>query len=270
MKFKSGLIIFLIFLLIGLLADVVSAGNELEDYLYQYEKYSEVYKNFKVSRDKFLKYQVLTVRDETIGATGDFLLQRNLVLKTYFLLLKFRLRTDPGIIALQTKDDLISQLDKRIGWLEEQDEEIKKYAVPDFQDLFIISDRIESKNQELKKLGYNSLAELVLAKVRNLQQESVAVTALLKDEVNSRKTATQAAQLDLWLKEIEVKNYLAQKEIEAAEINLYNLKSVSDESSILKYFTNLKIDVDDVKIFLSQANSYQEEIYTAIKKTPDF
>ncbi|HUV47181.1 MAG TPA: hypothetical protein VMW29_03540 [Candidatus Bathyarchaeia archaeon] len=263
---KKFLIFLFIFLFIGLFTHRALAGRELEDYLYQYEKYSEVYKNFSTSRDKFLKYKVLNIRQEATQVLSQFLLQRNQVLRTYFLLLKYRLRTDPGVITLQAKDELVSQLDKRIIWLEEQDEEIKKLVTPDFEDLFVISDRIEDKNEELLQLGYKSLSEMILAKIRSLQQESVAAASLLQDEISSKKTATQAAQLDLWLKEINVKNYLAQKEIEAAEINLWNLNSTSDESSMVTYFTNLKIDAEDAKIFLMQANSYQKEIYEQVSK----
>lgn len=250
----------LIYCFIGLWPLPVKAGNELDDYLFQYEKYQDIYDQFVLARDKFLKYQVLNIRQQAAEATKTFLLQRNQVLRTYFLLLNNKFRTTSGVISSEQKEGLMSQLDKKIIWLEEESEEVQKVSTPDLEELFILSDRIEDKQAELKGLGYQSWAEILLGKIRNLQQESVGITTLLKDDVFQNKSATKAAQLDLWLREVSVQNYLAQKEIEAAEINLWKLKAANQEQDMLKNFNNLKIDVNDAKIYLNQAVSFQKEI----------
>jgi len=261
---NSKLLILLFTIYCLLFTKVVFAFREMDDYLFQSEKYREDYDQFTVSRDKFLTYKILSARKQAIDATKRLLLQRNQVLRTYFLALKQRLRTAAGVIEADTKESLISQLDKKIIWIEEEDEEIENLSTPSLDDLFILSDRIEDKNEELKGLSYQSLSEIVLGKIRSLQQESVAATALLKEQVFKDKTATQAAQLNLWLKEVSVKNYLAQKEIEAAEVNLWKLKGANKEKDMVKHFNNLCIDADDAKIYLGQALSFQKEILTQL------
>jgi tRNA pseudouridine-54 N-methylase len=240
------------------------ASREMEDYLYQSEKYREVYDEFVVSRDKYLKHKILTVKEGAIAATKKLILQRHQVLRTYLLALKQKLKTTPGVIEGQAEEVLSSQLDKKIIWLEEQSEETEKLSSASLDDLFVLSDRVEEKEEELKNLAYSSLSEMILGKIRSLQQESVALASFLKDEVFEKKEATEAAQLDLWLREVSVKNYLAQKEIEAAEINLWNLKAAREEAEMVKHFNNLKIDVDDAKIYLNQAVSFQKEIFSEL------
>ena len=74
----------------GLFTKFVFAFREMEDYLFQYEKYQEVYDQFTTSRDKFLKYEILSVREQAIEAVKKLLLQRNQTLRTYFLVLKYK------------------------------------------------------------------------------------------------------------------------------------------------------------------------------------
>ncbi len=257
---KLFVICLFVYLFIYLLPLPVKAGNELDDYLFQYEKYQQVHDDFVLARDKFLKYQVLNIREQAAEATKNFLLQRNQVLRTYFLLLENKFRTTSGVISSEQKESLVSQLDKEIIWLEEESEEVQNTSNPDLEDLFILSDRIEDKEQGIKRLSYQSRAEILLGKIRTLQQESIGITTLLKDDVFQKKSATKAAQLDLWLKEVSVQNYLAQKEIEAAEINLWKLKEANQEPDMLKNFDNLKIDINDAKIYLNKAVAFQIEI----------
>jgi hypothetical protein len=258
-------IFFLLFTFYCLLfTKLVSAQRPTEDYFFQYEKYQGIYKQFTLARDKYLKYKALTAKDSAIEAAKSFILQRNQVLRTHFLALEDKLRNTSGIIDTQKEDGLIGQLDKKILWLEEQNEEVEKTSTPSLEDLFVLSDRIEDKEEEFKNLAYQSLAEVLLGKMRSLQGESVSITTLLKEQVSQNQSATHAAQLNLWLKEVSVKNYLSQKEIEAAEINLWKLRADKKTSGMIKKFTNIQIDIDDARIYLKQAVKFQKEIYSEL------
>lgn len=262
---KNLKLLIILFTLYSLLfTRLALASREMEDYLFQYEKYQEVYDQFKVSRDKFLKYEILSVREQAVESVKKLLLQRNQTLRTYFLVLKYKLRNTPGVVGNQIDNNLIGQLDKKIIWLEEESEEVNNFFNPSLSDLFVLSDRIEDKEKEFTQIAYQSLGEVILGKIRSLQQESIAVTTLLKDKVEEGESATKAAQLNLWLKEVDVKNYLARKEIEAAEINLWNLRSTRGLVQMKIHFNNLKIDTEDAKIQLQQASSFQNEIYSAL------
>jgi hypothetical protein len=241
----------------------VKAQRVVEDYIYQYEKYGKVYDNFKLSRDKYKTYDVLSSRNEAVEAARALILQRNQVLRTWLLALKNKVRNTPGVVEVD--GGLFGQMDRQIVWLEENSEEISSLQTPSFEDLFVLSDRVEEKEAEFMRSGYQTLAEVLLGKIRTLNSESVALTTLLSEEISKSENATRAAELDLWLKEVRVKNYLAGKEIEAAEINLANLKSTSRVGSLKNYYTNLKIDVDDTKLYLEQALSYQKEIMGELK-----
>jgi len=255
-KWLNGLIISII-LLMGVVVPV-GAQRVVEDFVYQYEKWGEVYDKFTTSRDKYKKYDVLSAREEAIKDTNALILKRNQVLRTWFLALKHKLRNTTGV--LESGNSLMAELDKKVIWLEEQNDEVNNLQTPDFEDLFVLSDRVEDRQVELMRLGYQSLGEVLLGKIRTLNSESVSLTTLISEEISSSENATKAAQLDLWIKEVRVKNYLAGKEIEAAETNLWNLKGARRLNEIRKHFVNLKIDINDTKLYLEQALSYQKEI----------
>lgn len=264
MKFKNFLIIFLL-----LFFNFVSygfAGDSLKDFNYQYEQYHKIYDQFLIARDRFLKYRVLNSQEEAIKSLKNLLLQRNQTLRTYYLALMDKIRKTPGIVSQTTNSSLLSRLDKKVLWLEDQNRELNQLNTPAFEDLFIISDRIETEKDLLINLGYEALGEMILGKIRSLHQDSVTLTSLIKEELNKYQQATNSARLNLWLKEVEVKNYLAAKEIEAGEINLWNLKSKQDINSALKDFENIKIDALDAKIQLTQGLGYLKEIYKELVK----
>jgi len=241
------------------------AFREFDDYSYQYQQYEEKYQQFISAKNKYLKYQALTSKDEAITALKDLILQRSQTLKNYLLVLKYKIDNTSGVIENQEGKGLLSQLDKQIVWLDEQSDELDELEQPTLEELFVLSDRIEDKEGDLKNLSYRVISEVILGKIRNLQAESVSVTESLKDKISKSQGADNAEQLNLWLKEVRVQNYLSQKEIEAAEINLWKLQSEKETKQMVKHFSNLKIDVDDAKIYLQRAVDYQKEILGALQ-----
>ena len=137
-------------------ASFVWAQKEIEDYFFQYEKYRNVYNDFVTAKEAYLKYQTLTSKDEAIETTQKLIDQRYQALRTYFLALKSKLRTAPGVVGADYREQLISQLDKEINWLENQKGEVNGLSKPSLDDLFVISDRFEDKSEEIKSLSYQS------------------------------------------------------------------------------------------------------------------
>ncbi|PIS09502.1 hypothetical protein COT75_01195 [Candidatus Beckwithbacteria bacterium CG10_big_fil_rev_8_21_14_0_10_34_10] len=260
MKIKLPIlkILFLIFVLTGFfIVKPVWADQEMDDYSFQLETYQKVYEEFKLSRNKFLKYQVLSAREQVQEALKNILLQRNKVLKAYFLLLKSRLNN--------SSQDLNPLIDEKILFLDEKNEEIDGLETASLDELFSISDEIEEGEAEFDILAYKVVSEIILNRTRSLHQESVSLEKLIKEEIGKPEDSTESAKLNLWLKEVGVKNYLAEKEIEASELNLSNLKSSKGRSKMMVYFNDLKIDCQDAQGHLEQAVSFQKEILLKLK-----
>lgn len=259
MKIKKILFFCFIILLFSFSSKHIFA-NEEEDYLFQQEKYQQDYKNFTTARDKYLKYQTLTAKDEAIKTVKSLINQRNKTLRTYFLALKIKLKTTPGIVNSDQREKLISNLDKEISWLIDQDEQAKSLTNPSLDDLFIISDRFEAKKDIFERLSYQSLTAILLGKTSNLHTKSIAINDLLIDKVNQLE-ASKSAKFKGWLREVQNENYLSQKQIE--EVSSQELLLAKKKGQRLKkiYFTVQTI-LEKAKGYLKQALSFQEEIYS--------
>jgi len=237
------------------------AQTEIQDYLYNYEKYREIYTKFKTTRDKYLQYHSLSSKKEAEEATLPFLTQRVETLRTYFLALKYKLKTTPGVVGTKYKAELSSTLDKEAIWLNSHKKEIEALSSPTLDSLFEISDRLEDRDLELKTLSYTALAAILLGKERDLQAQSVAITDLLNDRIGKVKEATQAAVLKQWLEEVKDRNYLSQEKINTAEEELSTLEKERYIRLLLKDFSSIQENLESSKYFLDKALSYQKEIF---------
>jgi hypothetical protein len=93
MKKKNYLLITLLFFVFSIfvLRSQVRAERQLDDYLFQYEKYREKHDEFIAARDKYLKYKTLATRDQAVTITKEIAFQRDEVLRTYLILLRKRI-----------------------------------------------------------------------------------------------------------------------------------------------------------------------------------
>lgn len=252
---------FLVFLFCcSFCAAVFALDQELEDYFFQLDQYRQDYQEFSLARDKFLKYKILSVRQAAIEATRKLLKQRNQTVRTYFLSLRYTLNTGLQEVEASASEDLNSQLNEKVSWFEEKNKEIDGLENSGLEELFVVSDEIEAEHPDFEQLSYQVLGEVILSRVSGLEKESEEMTSLLKNEIKEKRTATNSGQLDLWIREVEVKNYLATKEIEAGRINLWNITSSKGINQMEKNFVNLKTDANDAKLYLKQAVAFQKEI----------
>jgi hypothetical protein len=264
---KSFSLISLIsFLSLTVLVSACFASQQMDDFLYQYEKYHEVYKSFTTAKEKYLKYRTLIAKDEAVEAVSALIDQRYQTLRTYFLALIWKLRSTPGVVGKDYRDQLIGDLDKQVLFMDKQMDEVSGLTKPDLEDLFILSDRFENKEKEYKSLSYQSLSAVLLGKMRDLQSDSIVITSLLKTEIQGLETAA-ASQLNDWLREVENQNYLSQKQIEEAEIILEEeLKGDSNrnEQQMAAAYNNIKKNLRSAKQFLTEAARYEKEILKVI------
>lgn len=237
--------------------------HSVDDYRFQTEQYNDVYQKFTQARDAYLTYKTLSSKDEAIKATKKLIIQRNDVLRAYFLALKWRLRNAPGQADIDYRTSLITLLDKEISWLESYNAQVNKLATPSLEDLFLISDRIENREKSFYQLSYRSLSSVLLGKGRKIQGQSVAITTLLDDKI-SEFEATRVAQLNDWLIIVENKNYLSQKSIDAAEAQQDQLKD-KQKAELAGIYNQSQSYLEQTRDYLNQGLRYQKEIFEIIK-----
>lgn len=242
-----------------LISRSVFAQKEYDDYNYQYQNYQQAYQSFTLSRDAYIKFQTLQSREEAISATKKFIIQRNDVLRSYFLALKLKLRTTQGVVSTQRQADLVSSLDKEIIWLENENNQVNSLTSPALDDLFIYSDHLESRKEDLLLLAYQSLATILVGKANALQAESIGIGTLLGDRINKYQ-ATGSAQLKEWLRAVDNQNYLSQKEIETAETKYNSFGIEKREDRMVQIYAEIQNTLEKFRTNISQSVGFQKEI----------
>ncbi len=237
----------------------VFAQRQMDDYLYQYEKYRNIHQEYLQAREKYLKYQTLTSRDELIQAGQDFLYARSIVIRTYLQALEFDLKKAPNVVAEQ-KTELVLSLDEEIDWLLQNEDQIKELDNPTLDDLLEISLRIERREVTFNKLAYLTLSNIVLGKMRLLQTEALAINSLLNDEIIKSENG-DLATLNQWLETAKNITFQSQKQIETAEsyLSLMNSKAKKKEG-ILETYGKIKAELEQARSVLLGGIDYQREI----------
>lgn len=243
----------------GLISRSVFAQKEYDDYNFQYQNYQQAYQSFTLSRDAYIKFQTLQSREEAISATKKFIIQRNDVLRSYFLALKLKLRTTPGVVSTQRQADLVSSLDKEVIWLENENNQVNGLNSPALDDLFIYSDHLESRKEDLLLLAYQSLATILVGKANALQAESVGIGTLLGDRINKYQ-ATGSAQLKEWLRAVDNQNYLSQREIETAETKYNTFGVEKREDRMVQIYAEIQNTLETFRTNITQSVGFQKEI----------
>lgn len=252
-----------LFFLIFLIPQLIFAQQQEQDYLNNLEQYRNQYNEFTTFKNKYLQYKSLSSKDEAITSTKNLLIQRNLTLKSYFIALTGRLRSTSAIVGSEYQKLILGQLDQEINWLDGQINQLQSMTAPSLDDLFIVSDRLEIKKDAYAGLAYQSLSLSLIGKVKDLQQESVSLTNLIKQEIAKLDKSKQSKYKE-WLQELENKNYLSQKAIESAETNLQILQKKKRDTELKKAYDDIKTNLAKVKEYLEQAYLFQKELTEGI------
>ncbi len=234
------------------------AQRQLEDYSYQYEKYRVVRDQYVQARNSYQKYKTLTSQTELIKSGKDFLASRNLVLKTYFLAISFLLKQTPNIIP-ENKNTLILSLDRENTWFADYGESVDELTTPNFDDLLEISQRFEQREYDFKKLAYQTLANIIIAKLRNLQAESGAINFLLEDKIRENASQLNQTTLNQWMESVRNMNYSSQQNIRNAEDYLLKLNSQDGKNSN-DIYQKIQEELEKARLELLETIKYQKEI----------
>jgi len=267
MKLPKIFLLFYFFIILTLCFSIVSpvfSQNELKDYQYQSEKYSQAYDDYIKARDAYLTYETLTSRDELITAARDFLYTRAIVMRTYFQILKVELKKAPDVEATQ-KEYLILSLDSWINWLMDSEEEIKNLQNPTLVDLLEISKRFEKNQNTFSKFAYQTLSNIILGKMRLLQSEATSINFLLADKISENGGTKDVVTLNQWMQTVKNMTYQSQKNIEQAEAYLAQLNSSSKTEQNFELYKQIQQELEKMQYKLLNAIDYQKEILREVE-----
>ncbi|GEM_PF-3826716 len=240
------------------------AQNEISDYQYQNEKYREAYQVYLKTREAYLKYQTLTSQTDFNKASQDFLYLRAKVLRNYFQVIKKILRETVDIEPNQ-RQALILALDREIDSLEAYENQLQNLQQPTLNDLWEISLRVERRVNFYKKLAYQSLANIILGRMRSLNSESVAINFLLEEKIKNNPDK-EVTLLNQWLQTVRDKTYQSQKNLEKAENYLELLNKSETGQDAYNFYLKIQEELGKAKAGFLENLNFQREILITIKE----
>jgi len=257
-KIKVLAIVLMLLTLFTFGVKTLRAQNELSDYSFQYEQYTKDYKDFLQIKDEYLQYETLESQEKMIQSLKVLLIQRAEAERSYFLLLRNRLRNSPGLI-LSEKNKLINYLTEEVIFLGEHKKEIAGLDQAKLQDLLDLSEEFESKEIEYKNKSYQTLFYLLLGKTKDLQSDAVSINALFNEEINNQVLDRQDF-LRSWLEEADSQVLLSQKKTDETELSAKQFEESLKVEELINAFNKIKSTMQDSKLALDKALSYQKEL----------
>ncbi len=261
-KIIQILILPIICLLIISIPRVVFAQRQIADFTYQYQKYLQMYPNYEIKRDEFLDHKTLASQNDAISITQAIMIQRAMVMKTYFLALRYKLNTGPSFDA-DTISKLSFKLSDADGWLQNHIEDLSKVKNPTLTQLFEISNRFEKHKLEYSSLGYQSIATIYIGKMYDLQQRIIATDSILSQYISS---LDDSSYLTNWLKDSKKSSYEALLSIRRAEDIRDNKLKNGTDVQFIKQLNRINDELENSKRLLLQSSGFQKEIIGELKK----
>jgi hypothetical protein len=164
------------------------------------------------------------------------------------------------------KRELTLALDEEITWLQGNETQIKNMQNPTFNDLLEISLRVEKKANLYQKLAYQTLANIILGKMRALSSETVAINFLLEDKIKNTSSDKDTVTLQQWLQTVRDKTYQGQKNIEKAEEYLNLLARTGNGKEALDYYKKIQEELGKARVSFIDNLNYQKEIFSEVNQ----
>lgn len=271
-KFISGIFAMLCLLVCLMPVAAQSSKNSIpeldfnkayEDYLYNYNLYSEAHKEYQLAKNQYQTYQTLTAKTIALEQTAKMLVLRNEVIATFLNTIRAKMAQETNIanISLNT---LYVQLDKEVTWFLDNKEALASAGT--IPDLIRLSDETQTHYQKTETLLYQSLLEVFFFKETDLRTKIEAqITNLEKLIAEIRANGDKdPTKIERWL--IEAKNKKDrsdEKYLEAKNIKI----SSSNRGSSLSSFNTAKQLLEESHQYLRETNLNLIETVKEIKRS---
>jgi len=252
--------------LLVLLAPHVYASSQqaYKDYLYQFDQYRLEYNEFQIAKNEYLKFKTLTSESTALTKTKAMISQRDLLLRSYLLLLTEKLNEVP---ELNTSDRSLYQtlLGNEVTFLEAQSKLAE--SIGSLEDSGNVSKQLESHYNILQASIRQTIVGVALG---NLAYLSKRYDTALADEqalVNANRGSIPIGKqdtLDRWLLQIANTRSLYQQKIDAITSANVALKG-SDIAEQDRKFSIMQNQINEARQYLQQGTSFMGELLTALK-----
>lgn len=263
---------FLIFILLVLLVHFVhlvplshaSSQQAYKDYLYQFDQYRQKYNEFLVAKNEYLKFKTLTSESTALAKTKIMISQRDLLLRSYLILLTEKLNEVP---ELNPSDKSLYQslLTNEITFLEAQSKLAE--SIGSLEDANTVSRQLESHYNILQTSIRQTIIGISLGNLGFLSKQYDTALADAQALVNSNRgifPPSKQDTLDRWLLQISNTRSLYQEKIDTIRSTNTALKG-SELREIDQSYVRMQTQVNEARQYLQKGTSYMGELLTALK-----
>ncbi len=262
-KIKYLIISLLLFSSLFLLNKSILADRQLDDYLFQYEKYRNLHDEFVSARNKYLQYKTLATRDQALTVNKEIAWQRDEVLRTYLVLLRKRVN-ESLISPVSLKEDMQKELEKQISWFSEHQKKIKYTEESDYEEIFKLVKETEDDEAKIYKTIYKSLLLIKMGRIQEAQQESVF---LREDMTNYTQQTGNYADFQFWLDTVQQKNRNSENLNNQARELMFEFEEKETMQSIKSLYLEIKDILQKSLGELERSYSFHSEIFREVSKS---
>lgn len=264
-------IVVALFILIGFISFApasVKATSEqaYQDYLYQFDVYRQKYSDFKVARNEYLKFNTLTSQNTALIKTRDMIVQRNILLRTYLLLLKEKLNESTGVSDVD-KNYYTTLIQNEISWLDVNSKLIP--SIGSLEDANSVSRLLIDHYDVLQGSMLQIISGISIGNLTRLAKQYDINLADANALVNINRglfTPEKQSLFDRWLLQITNTRSLYQQKVDTVSSKVSQLKGNQggsiDTNSLLS--DNRRV-LGEARQYLIEGTSYLSELTREIK-----
>lgn len=265
MKRSLVVILVIIISLLSFIPNIFASSQQAHtDYLYQYDLYRQSYNDFKVAKNEYEKFNSLVSQTAALEKTKKMLAQRDVLLRSYLLLLNEKLNENKG---LDTSDKSLYQtlIQNEVKFLEAHAGLIP--AVGSIEDSVDVSKQLESHYTILQTSIRQTIIALGLGGLTSYKQQFDSLYNQAQQLFQSNRLVISPAKqtiLERWILQINDKKTLYQRKIDGITQTNNGLSS-SDSNEIEKSFQLMQKDLANAKQYLTEGTSYVGEFMNALR-----
>src|SRR3989344_935190 len=259
--FKILAVIFLLFLAPHIFA---SSQQAYQDYLFQFDTYRQKYSEFTVAKNEYLKFKTLTSQTTALEKTIAMLSSRDLLLRSYLLLLNEKLNEDRGLVLTerQTYQTLINN---EVIFLEDHSRLVG--SIGSLDDADHASGQLASHYTVLGASVRQPLGGVTLGQLAVLAKEfdtTLASARALSDSNRGTFPPQKQATIDRWLLQIANIRSLYQQKIEqiVSTNNTFNGNTLDIQNRNL---SDLKKNVSEARAYLLDGTRFLQELVESLR-----
>lgn len=245
-----------------------SSEQAYKDYLYQFDIYRQKYNDFKVSQNEYFKFQTLTSQQTALTATTAMMAQRDVLLKTYLLLLNEKLNESTGITATD-QSYYQSLIQNEITFLSQHATLVPSVAT--IQDATNVSQQLQDHYKVLEGSMLQIISGIMLGNLTGFANNFDKNLADAKALVSINRgifSPEKQSLLDRWLLQITNTRSLYQSKVDDINKKISQLKVSNSSFSNIdpnRLYAQIQQELRDARQYLIDGTAYKGELVNELR-----